>query len=546
LQTFGEDELSRSHPTFTWVFKASRNWAALKDMIPGMAENLSSNPAAKKYTPGHSMPASKDDASEISANFGMIFRQLFCVAAQRLACTIHEPLEKVGVLFEEPLETGALHLSGSTKVGNSVPKLAFSSKQGDVERDGANASSFGRGKYLFLNRQLDKAEVENFAAMGYRFGSIEQISERLAAAMEVPNHRMRTRLDRMKLFASVEHLPPPGVHLACFMLRPSVSKSFDVLVPTKSQNQLPLTTMQPEPLNEWQSTLLNRFDEWSVKEILTTLINEAACLELERAFRWQVHSSLIHLLELVGDFDSLMNAKFCAKHIEIPCRINMGTSDTSSCTLLVIRLMNTLHSKPQKDDLTYMPLSFFSAQQQVDSLHPNHEAFARRVKLEFGHPPPRMTDPTIPTNSTRSSRTPSLTDIRHLRLHDSNPSSPTSLTRFKNKLKPLTGRKSEESSIVHVRDLSEEKNIPERDEVDEVSIPTPTLTFSTEYHSDSARNSAQEVRATGHDRIPPLSPSSLGKKVDNIELVALTSNDSAGGWVSDLFALFGLGNGLKS
>jgi hypothetical protein len=515
-------------------------------MIPSMVENLSSDPAAKRYTPGHSTAASNDDASEVSVNFGTIFRQLFCVAAQRLAYTIHEPLEKVGVLFEEPLETGALHLSGSTKITSTVPKLSFSSKQDDVEQDGADASSFGRGKYLFLNRQLDKAEVEKFAAMGYRFGSIHQISDRLAAAMEVPNDRMRTRLDRMKLFASVEHLPPPGVHLACFMLRPSVSKSFDVLVPTKSQNQLPLTTVQSEPLNGWQSALLNRFDEKCMKEILTTLINEAGCLEPERAFRWQLHGALIRLLELVGDFDSLMNAKFCAKHIKIPCRMTTGASETTACTLLVVRLMNTLYSKPQKEDLTYMPLSFFSAQQQVDSLHPNHEAFVRKIKMEFGHPPRRMTDPTIPTNSTRSSRTPSLTDIRHLRLHDSMPSSPTSLNRFKNKLKPLSARKSEESSAAHIRDPSEEKSIPENDEVDIVDIPTPTPTLSAEYDNGSAKHSAQDIRSTGHDRIPPPSPSSSNKRAENIELVAVTSNDGAGGWVSDLFALFGLGNGLRS
>ena len=540
-KTFGEDELSRSHQTFTWVFKASRNWPSLKDVIPGMAENLSTDPAARKFNPGHATPDSSDDASEVSANFGAIFKQLFCVAAQRLANTMHEPLENIGVLFEEPLETGALHLSPSSKTVGHTSKFSIGSKETDVERDTASGFNLGRGKYLFLNRGLTKPEVDHFAAMGFRFGSTQQISELLAKNMEVPHDRMKVRLDRMKLFASVEHLPPPGVHIACFILRPSVHKSFDILVPSKSQNQLPLTSMQGDQLNNWQSSLLDRFDEWTVKEILTTLINETGCLELERDFRWQLHSSLIRLIELVGEFDNLMNAKFSAKTVQIPCRMTLGTAGPRTCALVTIRLMNTVYSKPQKDDMTYIPLSFFSAQQQVDSLHPNHEAFAKRVKMEFGYGTRPLTDRSVPRSSMRSSRRTSMGEGRHHRFHDPDIPSPTSIFKFKNALRPNSARKSEENSIVRVRDVSvgesEDKSVSEVEDLDAMArLPTPptgTLTAQELGEEEQRMNTVQDQEYSG-------------TRPRGIELVAISAEENGtGNWVQDLFGLFGLGPGPR-
>jgi hypothetical protein len=519
------------------VFKATRNWPAVKDMIPGMMDSLASDPNARKYTPGLATPASKDNASEISTNFSAIFKQLFCVAAHQLANTMHEPIESLGVLFEEPLETGALHLSPSAKTLSSPHKLSIGSKQSDVEREG-NILSIGRGKYLFLNRRLSKADAESFAAMGFRFGSIQQVFEVLAKAMEVPNERMRGRLERMKLFATVEHLPPPGVHVACFMLRPSVHKSFDVLVPTKIQTQLPMTTLQSEPLNDWQSALLNRFDEWTVKEILKTLINESGCQDTERDFRWQLHSSIIRLLEAVGEFDDMMAAKFSAKQIQTPCRTTSDDGPMSS-VLVTIRLMNTIHSRPQGHDMVYIPLSFFSAQQQVDSLKPNHEAFARRVKMEFGYKPRQLTDPSVPRMSMKSSRRTSVGELRYPRIPDSDGSRPTSLLRIKNALLPATMRRSEESSFVRPRDNGEGdgKSGSVFDDVDAVA-PTPPAgtpverdTFEDIGINEQSDTDRQDFEYEGGDRSP-----------SGIELVAMGAEDS-GSWVTELFGLFGLGVG---
>ena len=493
-----------------------------------MVENLSADPAARKYTPLNAVPVTGDNASDLSANFGFIFKQLFCVAAQRLASNLHEPLENLGPLFEEPLETGALHLSGSSREVAKKPRVSIGSKQTDLERDSTESLTFGRGKYLFLGRHLSQSDVDKFAAAGYRFGSTQQTSDLLARKMEVPQEQMKSRLDRMKLFSTIEHLPPAGVHLACFVLRPSVHQSFDVLVPAKTQNHLPLATMQRESLTEWQSQVLDRFDEWKVKDISRTLANEFGHAELEREFRWQLHSSLLHLLEAVGEFDNLMDAKFSAKRFSAPCRVASAPDASETCTLLTIRLINAIHTRSQNTDMTYIPLSFFSTQQEVESLDADHQAFVRRLKMEFGYRPPKLTDSRA---SPRNSHSASLYDLRHHRLHDSVVSTPSSLFRFKSAMRLSTARKSEESSIVRVRDVSvgasEEKSVSEMDDLETtngVSTPVARTLTDPEFERGQQRGMSRDKNG--------------GQS--GIEMVAVTAGENAN-WVSDLFALFGLG-----
>ena len=508
-KTFGEDELSRSHPTFMWVFRASRNWPALKELIPGMIDHLDSDPAARKYTPGHDTPSIHDDTSEISVNFSAIFKQLFCVAAQQLANVVHEPLEKLGVLFEEPLETGMSHLTKQEKTFQTIRNLSHSSKQVDIERDTSSLpQAFGRGKYLFLNRRLTKSDIARFAAHGYRFGSIQQVSELLARNMEVSDDRIRSRLERMKLCTSLEHLPPPGVHLACFVLRPSVYKSFDVLVPEKTQNQLPYTSLQIDRLNEWQSALLQRFDEWMIKEILKTLINETGSIEAERDFRWQLHSSFIRLIDIVGDTDSMMNAVFSAKQIQTPYRLTEGIQGPSACTLVTVRLMNTIHAKATWRAMTYIPLSFFSAQQQIDTIGPDYEGFARRLKMEFGYQP----------TTAKQSKGSSFGESRRESTEGKRPSSLLAAIGVSALTPTRTWGNTRKSGEEHIIPMPEEKSQTSESGVEDLDTIVDIDRCST---VDSEFN----------------------KQHGDVEMVALPEMGEGAekaGWVSDLFALFRL------
>lgn len=382
-KTFGEDELNRTHPSFVWVFKASRNWAALKDLIPGMKESLDSDPKSRRYYPGHAL---NSDTSSISSNedFSGIFKKLFCVAALGLANSLHEPIETLGPLFEEPLETGTLNTRSTFSALDPIRRLSRA-KQADVETGSTMPPLVGRGQYLFLDRQLNKSEVVKYGARGYRFAAPRQISDGLASNMQIPQDVMLQRLERMRMYSSKENLMPAGMHLACFRLRPSVQKSFDVLVPTKTQGQLPHISFWFTRSADQDMETLHDFNEWTVGDILKSLIHQSGASESDQSFRWGLYRAFSQLVELIGDPAIMMGARFSSKQIPAPCRqANDGTA-TSTCTIYSVRVMTTVEARSPRPELSYVPLSFFSAQQQLEASPWSHDIFARQAHLEFAY-----------------------------------------------------------------------------------------------------------------------------------------------------------------
>lgn len=380
-KTFGEDELSRSHPTFLWIFRASRNWLSISDLIPGMIRNLETDPHARSYRPGSSSPTS-DASSEVSVNFSTVFKQLFCVAASQLSQSIHEPFESLGVLFEEALETGTTHL---LKTQRSKQRPNPHNEKADIEAD---TFVFGRGKYLFLNRQLTKTAADRYAAMGFRFASVGQVADLVARNMEVKPEKMLNRLERMKASISSDRLPPAGVHLACFMVRPSVHKSFDVLVPMMLQNQLPTVPLKLFLLTEWHRQAIRKFDEWSLRDILNALVREAGDTPGESDFAFTLHDAILQLVEKVGELEDMLDAVFSARPVELSCQRDAddsGNGISERFTMLTIRIMNDIHAKA-RPGMSYVPLSFFGAQQVVEhgSIR-DRERWERRVRMEFGY-----------------------------------------------------------------------------------------------------------------------------------------------------------------
>ncbi|KIW64043.1 hypothetical protein PV04_09003 [Phialophora macrospora] len=494
-KTFGEDELSRSHATYLWIFKASRNWAVLRDLIPGMKEFIETDPVARKYRAGNTAPNLSEDTIDGSLNFAPIFKQLFCVAAQQLANLTHEPLEKLGCLFEEPLETGTAPLTAQPRIGGR-PLSAKGSRVGSDVENGLSSPPMGaKGKYFFLHRQISKSEADRFAALGYRFATVGQIAEPLAKSMQVHRERLVSRIERMKLSASPGHLLPPGVHLACFMLRPSMYKSFDVLVPAVSQNQLPYLTMQSGDLSEDQFAELQRFDDLNISEILRILVNKSSTSQIGQEIRWQLYNTFVKLVDVLGDYDTMMQAKFSAKAFRIPCR-QSDTVSPRSCTLLTVRVLRSIHAAPTKKELIYVPLSFFSAQQQTQAWDKD-DVFGQNVREEFRHPA-QGTAKYSSTTSSKNARRTSSTDSTIQGLE-----SPRSGLFRMGRFSILPSRRSDEATFVE-----REKSITEGSDIEMGGM-------SESVHLDKQ----------------------LG--VTHSDVAALRQGGS--NWVSEVFALFRLG-----
>lgn len=378
---FGEDELSRTHPTFMWVFRASRDWSAVRDLIPGMIRYLESDQQARKYRPGRSSPTS-DTASDVSLDFSNVFKQLFCVAANQLSSTLHEGLDELGVLFEEAVDTGTSHIFKTTKRLHRHQLVTALPEKIDVE---SNAVNIGRGKYLFLNRRLTKSRADRYASLGYRFASIDQVTDLVSRTMDVKPGPMATRLERMLVSVSDDRRPLPGVHLACLMVRASVHKSFDVLVPARTQNQLPSVNLRTFVLTPWHSQLLKRLEERPVRDVLDDLIREANEKDSHQDFVYNLHTAILELSEQIGGMEHMLNGTFSGKPVEVPCQSDNETDISPTCTLLPVRIMTNIHTK-LAPNMAYVPLSFFSAQQSIEANHSQDKAaWARQVRMEFGY-----------------------------------------------------------------------------------------------------------------------------------------------------------------
>lgn len=417
-----------------------------------MKEYIETDPVARKYRPGNTVPNVTEDTVEGALNFAPIFKQLFCVAAQNLANLTHEPLEKLGVLFEEPLETGATTVV-SSRVG-MIPLPATGLKSSPNTCNGTSSPvTIARGKYFFLHRRISKSEAGRFAALGYRFATVGQISDALAKSMQVHRDRLVSQIERMKLSASPEHLSPPGVHLACFMLRPSMYKSFDVLVSATSQDKLPYVTMQSTSLSKDQLNELQRFDDSTISEILRILVNRTNQTQICEEIRWQLYNTFVKLVESIGDYDSMMQAKFSAKAFSLPCRRPDKSTSPTTCTVLTVRVLRSIHAASTKKELQYVPLSFFSAQQQIQ-ISEKDEIFERKVRAEFGHPVQGITKHSSTGSFSHGRRTSSTDSTLH------GPESPRSGLFKLGRLSIKPARRSDEATFVeHEKSIADVSDV---------------------------------------------------------------------------------------
>ena len=73
----------------------------------------------------------KDNISTGSADYSVLFREMFCIAARRLADSMCLPFENMGILYDRILETGNGTTNRSSALGGSAPQ-------------------FGKGQFLFL------------------------------------------------------------------------------------------------------------------------------------------------------------------------------------------------------------------------------------------------------------------------------------------------------------------------------------------------------------------------------------------------------------
>nr|KMM68224.1 hypothetical protein CPAG_04555 [Coccidioides posadasii RMSCC 3488] len=371
-RTFADEEFGRNHPAFIWAFRASHNWSIFRKLIPGMKYHLLSDTATKRFYPGNSTEAY--GGVDVDMNFESVFKELFCVAAQELADKLHQPLDKMGVLYDDVMITG-------TQPG----KLELDSET-DPESLCPPQRVLGKGQFLFAVRHLNREEAVQLSASGWRFAAGPQIAPMIARAMQIPPDEMLINLENLRSYGSTQEMMEPGVYLICFSLYPSVRKGFDVLVRKDAPNLLPHVRLPITSISQWQLDILSRMDEWPLNLCLKWLKQhgDRPTKPEMQLFCQQMYNATSDLADLT-ESSAFGMAKFSARKIMIPCRLPGQPGGSGKCTAFSFRFITGLQSSIPPHPLCLTPLRLFTAQQQVYPGIVDNANFQQSVLEEFGH-----------------------------------------------------------------------------------------------------------------------------------------------------------------
>ncbi|KAJ5246318.1 hypothetical protein N7468_001301 [Penicillium chermesinum] len=364
-RTFKDDDLTRTHPTFLWAFRASRNWPVVKDLIPFMRNRLDSEQAAiQKHLMSRGVVMNKE--TELQTDFDTLFKHMFCVSAQELSNDLRTPLRELGALYDNVIST-------------SIPTSRIQRAMG------RSAIQTGKGQIMFTVRQLQKQDAQRFASVGFRFATIENISSTLSRRMHVPESILTEQLRDMRDYATTNRSFSEGVHLISFVMRPTVQDHFEILTTKGTGNPLPSSTLPLNRLKMAHLDIIAHMEGWSMNTCIKYLESNAALHSDPNTedFRKALVKGIISLAKT---FPPAMRdaAIFSARPLYAPCRVASPFSErTPQCTLLTFCVVGTLDTQVPNPDYTFTPFRLFRVQQQVNDSVTDRDGFSRELGQEL-------------------------------------------------------------------------------------------------------------------------------------------------------------------
>jgi NO-binding membrane sensor protein with MHYT domain len=133
LQRSSKDTFDTEHPVFSWMFRVTRHWNSVHDLVPSMRRHI------KLELGGDNVSIASVSGKPF--DYSSILKELFCTAAQDLANIVDEPLNKVGVLYDKILTTG--NISPRVKMFITTPTINSPS---DAEQGYRQTMTLGRGQ----------------------------------------------------------------------------------------------------------------------------------------------------------------------------------------------------------------------------------------------------------------------------------------------------------------------------------------------------------------------------------------------------------------
>ncbi|KAI1112948.1 hypothetical protein F5Y14DRAFT_236355 [Nemania sp. NC0429] len=373
VEKTASDTFSIENPLFQWMFQASRNWSSIN--------------GAMDYMDAHIAHLSHDgrgrDVRLVSENgqliehYEVISRELFCLAANRLATRLKERLIDVGILWDDILPTGkARQYQSREDQGDSCEK---------GEATGTRGSQSGCGSLIVLVRRLEHShDAERLEAAGFRFADVRHVSGIIGSRMQIETADLRQTLTDMAAYAESNTMIDPMVHLGFFGIRARVDgHGFDVLVEKGARNLLPAAKLPLERLEPWHTDFLRRY-EGAKMPLLQQRLSEVSSRHspLEAHFA----SLLIDALgTLRGRVDNqlLEEATLSCQTVQVPCRSRPELPGAGECTMMVLHLMIPIHYSLDGSGCDFIPLSFFKVHQMAYEDSPFHTAFTQQLYREL-------------------------------------------------------------------------------------------------------------------------------------------------------------------
>ncbi|KAF2480066.1 hypothetical protein BDY17DRAFT_327049 [Neohortaea acidophila] len=393
-----DDDFDTTHPVFQWIFRVSRNWSAMSDLIPKMRGHL------QLHKSDRGMWDTGVDPHEVSEHspapdYSIIFRERFCIAAASLASALHVPLENVGVLYDTIVDTGTLKSEQPFWRRRSIANAEENAS--DVEM-AVGVGGFGKGHLLFLTRRVEEADVDKFLNAGFKFATLPRIGPTIADTLQITLPALEMHMASLVRFNDkFWDLHKPGTWLSCFALIPKCgTKGFDVAVRSDYRDQLPDVQLLPyEPLS-WQMELLGAIHEATPSHAVKHLkgIRTSGLRTDEQRFSMIVADAIEQLLKQLPA-QCMSNARFYGQPVNV--HYSRGHQATATTVFSFVAVADLHTSFDAYLNITRTPLSFFNVRHQTYAGSPHHAALARDIHREFGPPLPR---PSLNRRWTRDSK----------------------------------------------------------------------------------------------------------------------------------------------
>lgn len=387
--------------------------------MPGVRAHLRATSVFREYH-----PESRSNFNDLSSfNLGegvedcsLLFKELFCVAAQDLANLIQKPLGTLGVLFEGIMDTGTLHMPTSKLFSKTHirPSLIVGAHERQDDRH-----VVGRGQLLFTVRRLSGDEVSEMQASGFRFAFLCDIGQSLALSLEVTKRELSNFVTRLWHYSEKEPILEQGVYLACFALRPLCRRGFDVLVRRDAKSILPIRQLPISKLKKWQKEFLKRLDNCTIATCCVQLRRRSLCHETrELEFASQLCDGIMDLAKNLGK-PYFQDAQLIARPFETPCHVRGESHTLESASIIAFRIIVDAHEPTILNRLYEFNSSrFFLSQQHALKGSPDCETFGRIIHQELAG----LMRNVEPLESTRAARRTRNMPYLHVDFHRLSPS----------------------------------------------------------------------------------------------------------------------------